>query len=304
MAYGGPDSLNDVPAYLDHVRGGRPSSAELVEEMRERYRLIGGKSPLKEITLRVASLLEEMLNTDEPGRWRVYTGMRHWHPFIHETAPVILGDELDELIAVCMTPFDSPQSSRLYFSRLRQAITGQDHPVTGRQPAKIIEIPAWYDNRQYVDLWADLVRAAMNRTPEETTVLFSAHSLPAPADPNADPYDRQYRLLAQMVAHKAGLQPGGWQVVYQCAKGGPQPWLGPALPEVMRRLAAEGVSSVMVSPLGFVCDHVETLYDLDVEAADLAAELGLRWQRVESLNDRPEFIQALAQVVREAHQTE
>ncbi|MFP3941951.1 MAG: ferrochelatase [Thermoanaerobaculia bacterium] len=356
MAYGGPGSLDEVEPFLLDVRGGRETPGELVEEVTARYRAIGGGSPILERSREQARALEGELARGG-GEWRVFVGMRHWHPYIRQAVGEIVAEGFDELVALCLTPQESSMSVGAYFRELDRALdraldgalegarlagaaeagATEPHPAlaegpgartTGSPPA-LRRIRSWHDHPGFVDAVAARVEEALRRFPgpgspgrphePEVQVVFTAHSLPESILKEGDPYDRQVRETAARVAERVAARTGRalpWQVAYQSAGARAVPWLGPSLDETLRRLASEGGSAVdstvsregspegrpavLVAPVGFVSDHVEILYDLDVEAREEARELGVRLERTASLNDSPDFIAALADLVRSA----
>jgi ferrochelatase len=310
MAYGGPDSLDDVEPFLLDVRGGRPTPPELVEEIRARYAALGGRSPLLEISRAQAAGLERRLNHETPhdsesdpgARFRTFVGMRHWAPYIHDTVTEIADAGYTELVALCLAPHYSRLSIGAYLARLGDAVETQ------RARGQVLDVTAvesWGDHPLFLDAVARKVREALARRPEDersrVEILFTAHSLPAEVVEDGDPYERQLLATAEGVARllAAGGSPPRWSFCYQSAGASSIPWLGPALEEVIPERAAAGCKDLLVAPIGFVSDHVEILYDLDVEAREIARGHGVRLERTESLNTDPGFLAALAAVVRE-----
>lgn len=315
LAYGGPDSLDDVEPFLLDIRGGRPTPPDLIAEIRERYARIGGKSPLLDLTSMQAEALEQCLNRGDDDveaqqtpmlpSYRVFIGMRHWHPRIADTLADIAAQGVDHLVALCMTPIYSAMTVGAYFEQLREAReqVGTDLPTTS--------IDHWHTHPLYIEAVAEKVSAALERFPEAVRsgvqLIFSSHSLPASLIEQGDPYDTQLREIAQSVINR--LEMGAkatpplserWHFCYQSAGARKVVWLGPPIEEVITRLAQDGHSNLLVVPIGFLCDHVEILYDIDVECQELAREQGVRLERTESLNTSPTFIAALADVVRNA----
>jgi protoporphyrin/coproporphyrin ferrochelatase len=301
MAYGGPDSLEDVEPYLLDVRGGRATSEELIEEVRSRYAEIGGKSPLLDITCRQAAALEAALNANGQNGYRVYVGMRHWHPYIRETVGRIASDGITKIVGICMTPFFSRMSTGAYYDHLDRAIAAQEERPEWQQSLSVSKIGAWYTKPAYIQALAANVSLALSEQPD-AVVLFTAHSLPAALAEQGDPYASQFESLAEMVAGAAGLEEGRWQTCFQSAGAQNTRWLGPSLEETLQRLAKEGTRSVLVSPIGFLSDHVEVLYDIDIEAQRIAAEEGILLRRTAMLNEQPAFIQALREIVEQGEQ--
>ncbi len=294
MAYGGPDSLDDIEEYLLDIRGGRQTPAELVEEIKERYAQIGGRSPLLEITQAQARALEEQLNAQsDDEHYRVYVGMRHWHPYIKEAVAQIVEDGIDRVVALCMAPHYSRMSIGAYFKKVEEA--QQELGVD----LDVIWVERWHDHPLFLQAVAEKVRAGLHKFPPEVRddvkVVFTAHSLPAAILEKGDPYDRQLRETAQSVADLLGNI--DWQFSYQSAGAGSARWLGPQIEDVVVDLAEAGHKNILVAPIGFVADHVEILYDIDIEARAYAEQAGARLERTASMNVTPLFIEALADTV-------
>jgi protoporphyrin/coproporphyrin ferrochelatase len=275
MAYGSAATAADVPAYLSDIRGGRPVSQEAVDELTERYRRIGGRSPLDEITERQRAALERELGIP------VLVGMKHWEPRIAEAAEAALARGADTLVGLVLAPHYSRLSIAGYRERLEHALGGR---------AELRFVDSWHDHSAFLEVLADRVRGF------DGDVVFTAHSLPERILADGDPYRDQLLETSRLVADRAGLT--AWSFAFQSASATGEPWLGPDILEELDRLAANGVSRVLVCPVGFVSDHLEILWDLDVEARERATELGLELERIESLNDDRAFIGALAGLVR------
>jgi ferrochelatase len=285
MAYGGPNTLAEVEPYLLDVRGGRPTKPELVEEIRGRYAAIGGRSPIRELTEAQATGLGRALG---PG-FTVRVGMRHWHPYIAETVDGIVAAGARRVIGLAMAPHFSTMSIAAYEKKLRDGAAGR---------LDVVMVQRWGDEAKFLDAVAAHVRAALSRFPaaDRVQVLFTAHSLPERILAVGDPYPTELRASAEAVARRLGLT--GWQFAFQSAGATAEPWLGPDADSVVRELAGKGTTAFLLVPIGFVCDHVEILYDIDVELRALAQELGVRLERTASLNDDPLLIAALADIVR------
>jgi ferrochelatase len=296
MAYGGPDSLDDIPAFLLDIRGGRPTSQELIDEITENYRQIGGKSPLLDITRRQAALVEAKLNAGAPPgvHYKTYIGMRHWTPRIKDTVDQMIADGVRQAVALVLAPHYSAMSIARYFEKLDEALAGHDQPFTYRA------IQSYHDHPLYLEALARRVSAGLANMPADTLVIFSAHSLPARTIQQGDPYDSQLRETAQLVADKVGLAGDQWTFSYQSAGRSPEPWLGPQIQDYVVELAERGHKNMLSCVVGFVADHVEILFDIDIKAKQAAERAGARLVRVPSLNDDPLFIAALADVVRGA----
>jgi len=276
MAYGSPATADDIRPYFEDIRGGRPVSDEAVAELAERYRRIGGRSPLDEVTEAQRAALERELGVP------VFVGMKHWQPRIAEAVESALVGGATRIVGVVLAPHYSRLSVGEYRQRLEAA-------VAGRAELELVE--SWHDHEPFVEVLADRVRGT------DAWVVFTAHSLPERILANGDPYRDQLLETSRLVAERAGLE--GWSFAFQSASPTGEPWLGPDILEELGRLHEAGVRSALVAPVGFVSDHLEILWDLDVEARERAAELGLELERIESLNDDPAFIRALAALVEE-----
>jgi protoporphyrin/coproporphyrin ferrochelatase len=274
MAYGSPTRPEDIPAYFSDIRGGRPIRQEAVDELAERYRRIGGSSPLNEITERQRASLEHDLGAP------VYVGMKHWTPRIAEAAEQALDAGAERIVGLVLAPHYSSISIGGYRDRLVEAVGDR---------AETVMIESWHDHAPFLDLVADRIRGT------DAHVVFTAHSLPERILAEGDPYKDQLLETSRLVAERAGV--ASWSFAFQSASPTGEPWLGPDILEELERLQAERVSEVLVAPVGFVSDHLEILWDIDVEAREKAAELGLELDRIESLNDAPEFARALAVLV-------
>jgi ferrochelatase len=289
MAYGGPDSLDDVEPYLLDVRGGRATAPELVAEVRHRYALIGGRSPLLKLTRAQAAGLQSALGAD----YRVYVGMRHWHPYIKEALAEVAADGIERLVALAMAPHYSKMSVGAYMQRVGEARAAL---LPGLQ---VSEISSWKTHPLFLDALAEKTQAALARFgSEEVEIIFSAHSLPERILQGGDPYPQELQETVHGLVARLG--PVRWQFAYQSAGSTGEKWLGPEVGQVIARLAAQGKRSILVQPVGFVCDHVEILHDIDIVYIQQAKELGVHLERTESLNDSPLLIAALADLVRTA----
>jgi ferrochelatase len=279
MAYGSPAGPEDVRPYLEDVRGGRPVSDEAVEELAERYRRIGGRSPLDDVTEAQRAALERELGTP------VFVGMKHWRPRIADAVEAALAGGATRIVGLVLAPHYSGMSIGGYRERLEEALGGR---------AELVLVESWHDEPAFLDVLAERVR----RT--DAWVVFTAHSLPERILADGDPYREQLLETARLVAERAGLE--RWSFAFQSASATGEPWLGPDVLEELERLRTDGVDEVLVAPVGFVSDHLEILWDLDVEAREKAEELGLELSRIESLNDDPAFVRALADIVERAQQ--
>ncbi len=295
MAMGGPDCLENVEPFLRDVRGGRPTPPELVEEIRGRYRATGGKSPAADITKRVAKDLESRLNESGRGRYRTYVGLRHWHPFIHETYAMMLGEAPERVIGICMAPQQSALSTGAYRKKVEEARVSLGHQ------APVSFVGSWHRHPKLIAAIARQIEQGLLKFPSEvrTTVpvLFTAHSLPERIVAMKDPYPDEVRGTVEAVRALLGLQPT--RFAYQSQGRSDEPWLGPTVETVIDSLHGEGHRHVLIAPIGFICDHVETLYDLDIEMRQLAAGKGLQLERIAMLNDSPALVETLRDIVAE-----
>jgi ferrochelatase len=276
MAYGSPSLPEDVRPYLEDIRGGRPVSDEAVEELAERYRRIGGRSPLDDVTEAQRASLEEEL--DVP----VFVGMKHWQPRIAEAVDSAIAGGATRILGLVLAPHYSRLSIGEYWERLDAAAAGR---------AEVALVESWHDHPGFLDVVAERVRGT------DAWVVFTAHSLPQRILDDGDPYRDQLLETSRLVAERAGLE--RWSFAFQSASPTGEPWLGPDILEELDRLHEAGERKVLVAPVGFVSDHLEILWDLDIEARERAAELGLELDRIESLNDDPAFLRALAGLVEE-----
>ncbi len=276
MAYGSPDRPEDVPAYFADVRGGRPVSQERIDELVERYRRIGF-SPLNEVTERQRAALERELGMP------VYVGMKHWTPWIADAVEQALDGGAEKLVGLVLAPHYSRISVGGYRDRLERALAGR---------AALRFIESWHAHERFVEVIAGRVRGT------DAHVVFSAHSLPERIIAEGDPYRDELLTTARLAAERAGIADERWSFAFQSESPTGEPWLGPDILDHLDALAAAGVGKVLVAPIGFVADHLEILWDIDVEARERAAALGIELDRIESMNDDPAFISALADIVR------
>lgn len=298
MAYGGPDKIADVPPFLADIRGGRPTSQELIDEITERYEAIGGRSPILEITTAQAKSIQQELNAADDGReYRAYVGMRHWNPYIGDVVPQMLADGVDIIAGAVMAPHFSRMSVGAYMGKLDKAISeaGADVPVA--------RVESWKAEPAFISAVAQKVKDALaekfsGKSKDDVLVLFTAHSLPARILDSGDPYREEILESVDLVAKEAGLT--NYQFAFQSQGATADPWLGPSVEETLEELKAKGQTRLLLVPIGFVCDHVEVLFDVDIEHKEQAAELGIRLERTEMLNDDPGLAKAVANAVRQA----
>lgn len=295
LAYGTPETLDDVEPYYTHIRGGRKPSPEALANLVARYRLVGGRTPLKDLTFAVAEGVQQRLDAAAPGAYRVFVGMKHWHPFISETVPQILAAGITDVTAVVLAPHYSRFSLEGYRTAIRQALEGAGRPFTLRF------VEAWHDRPGFRTLIAERIREQLARWPEHergtVKVLFSAHSLPAKIVAAGDPYPAQLHESAAGIAALLGLD--GWRFCYQSAGMTGEPWLGPDILDELETLRAEGVCGVVSAPFGFVADHLEIQWDIDTEAHEKAAALGMTLRRIRMPNADPKFVDLIAAIAHE-----
>ena len=297
MAYGTPASPADVEAYYTHIRRGRPPTTDQLAELAGRYQAIGGVSPLAERTRAQADAIAAALEAAEPGEWQVALGHKHAPPFLEDAvATLAAGDggsgSPDRLVGLVLAPHYSRGSVGEYHARAGAAAA--EHDVA------YVPVESWWALPAWVEAQAARVRSALATLPERTTVLFTAHSLPERVLAG-DPYADELFESASTVAGAADLGDGSWSLAWQSAGRTPEPWRGPDVAEVIRDLGASGrVNAVLVCPQGFVSDHLEVLYDLDVDARRVADEAGLGFARTASINAEPAVMAALAGVARDA----
>jgi protoporphyrin/coproporphyrin ferrochelatase len=292
MAYGTPASPDEIEAYYTHIRRGRAPSAEQLADLTGRYAAIGGVSPLAERTRAQARAIASALGTDGSGRWTVALGNKHAPPFVEDAVAELAGTRAG-IVGLVLAPHYSRGSVGEYHGRAAAA--------AGERGIAYVGIDAWHDDRAWLDAQGERVRSALGALPAKTTVLFTAHSLPERVLADDDPYPDQLRQSAAAIAERSGLDSEGWALAWQSAGRTPEPWRGPDVRDVIRDLAATGPSEgVLVCPQGFVSDHLEVLYDLDVDARRVATQAGLAFGRTASINDDPAVMAALAERVRRA----
>jgi len=297
MAMGGPDSLDNVEPFLLDVRGGRPTPPELVEEIRERYRATGGKSPAVGITQEVAKKLERRLNGSGGPRYRVYVGLRHWHPFIKETYAELLAEAPGQVIGLCMAPQQSSLSTGAYQKKVEEARSAL------RSTCAVSYVGSWNRHPQLIAAIVENIRQGLLKFPpdlcSQVPILFTAHSLPERIVAMKDPYPDEVKGTVDAVTACLGHQPT--RFAYQSQGRSSEPWLGPTVESALEALHREGHRHVLVAPIGFICDHVETLFDIDIELKQLAMNMGMQLERMPMLNAAPALIETLVSVI-DAHQ--
>jgi protoporphyrin/coproporphyrin ferrochelatase len=296
MAHGTPASTAGIAPFYTRIRRGRPPSAEQLAELEGRYAAIGGVSPLTVRTAAQVDAVRAALDARAPGRYLVAFGAKHTEPLVEEAAALLRAAGVERVIGLVLTPHGSTMGSQEYVERAAAALS----------PTPLVAVAPWYAEASLVTTLATRVKEALrfattNANADGTatrraTVIFTAHSLPERIVERGDTYPEQLAESARLVAEAAGLD--DFMVAWQSAGRTPEPWLGPDVRDVVRALAADDLTDVVViCPIGFVADHLEVLYDLDVEVADIAREVGLGYARTASLNDDPAFVATLADLV-------
>lgn len=297
MSYGTPQSMDRIEAYYTHIRRGRPPSPEELAELTARYEaIVGGVFPLRENTDRQAAALQAQLDRMRPGFYKCYQGLKHEIPYIEDGVKAMAADGIREAVGIVLAPHYSIMSVGSYIKRAREAAEAEG--------IRSAYVESYHLHPKLIEALAVRVRSALQRFggPEEqrrVKVLFSAHSLPERILSMGDPYVDQLLATSKAVAEAAGLE--NWAFTWQSEGRTKEPWLGPDILDTLDRLASEGVDAVLSAPIGFVSDHLEVLYDLDIEAKQFAAERGIRFERTEMLNDDPLYMETLAESVEKAY---
>jgi protoporphyrin/coproporphyrin ferrochelatase len=293
IAFGGPERMEDVRPFLDNVLRGRPVPPQRIEDVVHHYELIGGRSPLNELTFRQAAALRVLLAEHEP-QLPVYVGMRNWHPYLRDTLAEMQRDGVRRAVGVILAALQSEPS----WGRYQRDVETAQADLHGAAP-QVDYAPGWYDHPLFIDAvvaQAETTLAGLDAgRRRDAGLVFTAHSIPS-ALAAESPYERQLQEGAALVAARLGF--AEHQVAYQSRSGNPRdPWLEPDIVAVVREQAARGVRDMLVVPIGFVCDHVEVLYDLDLEARQAAEAAGIGFLRAPTVNDHPSFIRMLADVI-------
>jgi ferrochelatase len=284
LAHGSPDSPNDVAKFLQRVTGGRSLPPEVVEEVKRRYEMIG-RSPLTEITFQQGQQLATKL------RVPVYVGMRNWHPYISDTLRQMVADAVRYAVVICLAPHNSRTSVGLYRTALRSCADPQ---------LRFDFVESWHDQPRLIEAFAEKLVAGRDKAKsdmrEAVPVIFTAHSVPERNILEGDPYESQAHETAELVAAAAHLERADWRFAFQSQGMSGGAWLGPTVESTILDLKRSGYKGVFIQPIGFLCDHVEVLYDVDIMFKQFAGQEGMRLWRAESLNESPLLISALAEI--------
>ncbi len=287
MAYGSPRNSGEIEPYFTDIRGGRPPSAEALQKLNDRYAAVGGNSGLNQITERQAAALAKHLGPS----FAVFIGMKHWHPFIRDAVSRIVDEGFDKIVGLVLAPHFSSKSIGEYERRILDAL--------GTRQVAITMVKSWYDEPVFVDLVAANLREAVEGW-QEARVFFTAHSIPARIVENGDPYREQLADSAKLYAEAANID--DYEIAWQSASATGEPWIGPDIADSLELFGASGGKRAVIAPVGFVSDHLEILYDIDLEAKQGAEAIGIEFRRIRSPNDDPRFISALGNIVmRYAH---
>lgn len=294
MAYGTPYKEEDIERYYTHIRRGRKPSPEMLEDLRNRYEAIGGISPLAKITLDQGKSLETFLNENqEEYEFQMYLGLKHIEPFIEYAVKQMNEDGIEEAVSIVLAPHFSTFSVKSYNGRAKEEAEKLGGPV-------IHSVESWYDEPKFIQYWVDRVKSTFEGFPQEerekSVLIVSAHSLPEKILQLGDPYPKQLQETADLIAKGAGVK--NYAVGWQSAGNTPEPWLGPDVQDLTRELyETHGYKAFVYTPVGFVSDHLEVLYDNDYECKVVTDEIGASYYRPPMPNDQPEFIEALAAVI-------
>jgi protoporphyrin/coproporphyrin ferrochelatase len=286
LAHGSPDTVEDVPEFLLQVTGGRRLPQPVIDEVKHRYSLIG-RSPLTALTLKQAELLADELGLP------VHVGMRNWKPFIADAVQAMTDDGIGRVVAICLAPQNSRTSTGLYRSALC---------ANKSVPFGVDFVESWHDHPWLIQAFAQKLtngwRPACSEVGSKIPIIFTAHSVPQRTIVDGDPYETQAKETASLVAQEALLAPTDWRFAFQSQGMSGGAWLGPTVENTILDLKREGHRGVFIQPIGFLCDHVEVLYDIDIGFRQFAEKEDLRLWRAESLNDSPLLAKALAEIAR------
>jgi ferrochelatase len=288
LAHGSPDKVEDIPCFLFAVTGGRPLPDAVVKEIQHRYALIG-RSPLRELTTQQAESLQRELGMP------VYVGMRNWEPYIRDVVPQMAADGIERAVVICLAPQNSRTSVGLY----KKALLGE----SGQVPFSVDFVESWHDTPGLIEAFSERLNSSYGQACAEADkrlpVIFTAHSVPTRTISEGDPYEAQARHTAELVATRCGLAQDEYRFAFQSQGMSGGAWLGPTVEQTIELLNEQGHKGVFIQPIGFLCDHVEILYDIDIAFRKFAEERGIKLWRAESLNDSPLLVKALVQIVKE-----
>ncbi len=294
LAHGAPLRVQDIPSYLKNIRGGTDSSPEVIREVTDRYRQIGGRSPLLDITTAQAEALEQFLNQGEDV-FKVYVGMRTWSPFIQDAVNQALSDGAERVVALCLAPQYSRWSTERYQKAFQEALADRE-----MKDLEIQFITRWPNQPRLIDAFVERYRAAAQdlkaKGKQNVHTIFTVHSIPADSvEEYGDPYIDEYGKTLKGILQQVDIP--DWHQAYQSQGMIPVPWLEPRVEDILDKIADAGGKTVLIVPVGFVCDHIEILYDIDIAFKEYAAGRGLELFRTESLNTSSLFTEALAAVI-------
>ena len=292
LGYGGPNALDEVPEFLKDIRGGRPTSPAFVDEITDRYRQIGGASPLYPITQRLALSLQERLGKP------VYVGMRHWRPFIQDTLSRMESDGISHFNTLCLAPHYSYLSVGAYEKALQHGLSKFENPPSYQLLA------SWHRHPLFIRAWANNIQSILSSLDLHTTrILCTAHSLPARIIEENDPYVFQLTETMELIQKELNLSSEHFQLAYQSAALTGEPWLSPSVESLLPKLAREGIQQVVIAPIGFVAEHVEVLYDIDIAFQKIAKENQISLFRTSLLNDSPAMVELLVSLMSECNES-
>ncbi len=294
LAHGAPLRIQDIPRYLKNIRGGTNSSPEVIREVASRYREIGGRSPLLDITTAQAEALEKFLNQGGEA-FKVYVGMRNWSPYIKDAVNQAMSGGAERMVALCLAPQYSKWSTERYQKAFQEALASWT-----RKSLDVKFITSWANQPSLTDAFVERYRAAeadlKAKGKKDFHTIFTVHSIPADSvDMFGDPYVEEYEKTLQGILSQVDI--ANWHQAYQSQGMIPVPWLEPSVEETLNTIAEAGGKTALIVPVGFVCDHIEILYDIDIAFKQYASERGIELFRTESLNTSPLFTEALAAVV-------
>jgi len=295
MAYGTPRAIDEIEPYYTDIRRGRKPSREQLQELIERYELVGGHTPLLEISQAQAVTTQDALGPE----YRVFLGMKHWHPYIYHAVEEMQTAGIVRAVGIVLAPHFSRGSVGEYIERVERAKADLGYDL------QIDVVPFWHLNEHYLNAVENHVRDALSAfsNPDRVVLVFTAHSLPVRVVSDGDPYEEQLLETSRALADRFDVSDDRWTFSFQSAGRTADPWLGPDIVETVERLADKGVKDILIVPIGFISDHLEIFYDIDYEAKRAATAKGIRLERIRSLNDDPELVAALADVARAVHGT-